>query len=97
MSHDDTLRALRDSLRDLQQERTSSTEFCRSWRSQGALLAALPPRFGQVMEDLLGRLESSSMFSGESCSYSHEDLHASLGVWLDKAGVQLTGGDRANA
>lgn len=63
--------------------------FCRLWRSQHGLLGELPPRYGQVMEDLLGRLEASSLFTEESCSFSQEDLHAGLNSWLDKAATLL--------
>jgi len=54
-------------------------------RGETALLAALPPRYTQVLEDLLGRLESASLFSEESCSFSQRDLLDALGDWLDKA------------
>lgn len=85
MPHDATLQNLRTSLTALQSRQTSVADFCRQWRAQTALLAALPTRYTQVMEDLLGRLEAGSLFSEESCSFSQEDLHAHLAVWLDKA------------
>lgn len=46
---------------------------------------ALPPRYRQVAEDLLGRLEAGSLFMEESCSFSQKDLTDSLATWLDKA------------
>ena len=49
------------------------------------MLAALPPRYGQVTEEILGRLESAGLFSEESCSFSQRDLLDALGDWLDKA------------
>lgn len=58
-------------------------------RTQEALLAALPPRYGEVLLQLLDRLESSALFSEESCSFSQTDLLANLQVWLEKAGGQL--------
>lgn len=85
MNHDTALQSLRDKLQDLRAQRASIAEFCRAWRSQTDLLAALPPRYGQVMEDLLGRMEAGSLFTEESCSFSQEDLQAQLAVWLDKA------------
>ncbi|HEY8609041.1 MAG TPA: hypothetical protein VIM12_18145 [Noviherbaspirillum sp.] len=97
MNHDTALLALRGSLLDLQQNRISIGNFCQAWRGQPALLAALPPRYGEVMEDLLGRLEAGSLFTEESCSFSQEDLHANLAVWLDKAGNTLDGGRDASA
>jgi hypothetical protein len=54
-------------------------------RQQTALLAALPPRYGEVLLGLLDRLESSALFSEESCSFSQKDLVASLAMWVDKA------------
>lgn len=54
-------------------------------RGETALLAALPPRYAAVLEDLLGRLESAGLFSEESCSFSRRDLLDALGDWLDKA------------
>jgi len=85
MSHTPALQTLRTSLDDLQHKRISIQAFCQTWRAQTALLGALPPRYGQVMEDLLGRMEAGSLFTEESCSFSQEDLQANLSVWLDKA------------
>jgi hypothetical protein len=39
---------------------------------------------------LLDRLESSALFSEESCSFSHGDLLDSLALWMDKAELRLT-------
>lgn len=89
MSHHPALRSLRTALDDLQQKRISIQAFCQAWRTQTALLSALPPRYAQVMEDLLGRMEAGSLFTEESCSFSQEDLQANLAVWLDKASQTL--------
>jgi hypothetical protein len=59
-------------------------------RGQTALLAALPPRYTEVLLGLLDRLESSALFSEESCSFSQRDLLDSLQLWLDKAAQQLS-------
>lgn len=85
MPHAHALQALRTSLDDLQHKRITIQAFCQAWRAQSALLGALPQRYGQVMEDLLGRMEAGSLFTEESCSFSQEDLQANLSVWLDKA------------
>jgi hypothetical protein len=85
MPHQQSLQSLRIALGDLQHKRISIAAFCQAWRAQTALLSALPPRYGQVMEDLLGRMEAGSLFTEESCSFSQEDLQANLAVWLDKA------------
>jgi hypothetical protein len=38
-----------------------------------------------VLLNLLDRLESSALFSEESCSFSQKDLVASLQMWVEKA------------
>lgn len=90
MSHDQTLHLLRDSLHAIRHNGLAVADFCRTWRASTALLAALPPRYNEVMEDLLGRLEAGSLFSEESCSFSQIDLLATLDVWLDKAQETLS-------
>ncbi|HTD04622.1 hypothetical protein [Undibacterium sp.] len=85
MNHQTTLTQLRTSLASLGQQAIPVTSFCRLWRSQADLLAALPPRYAEVLEDLLGRLEAGSLFTEESCSFSQADLAAQLDIWLDKA------------
>jgi hypothetical protein len=89
MSHDHALHTLQDALHGIRQSRLSTAEFCKTWREQSALLADLPPRYAQVMEDLLGRLEAGSLFTEESCSFSQIDLLATLDMWLDKAQLAL--------
>lgn len=64
-------------------------EFTALWRREGASLVSLPPAFGEVLENLLMRLESSSQFAEESCSFSREGLLDNLQVWLDKARARL--------
>ncbi|MFY3384046.1 hypothetical protein [Paracidovorax sp. MALMAid1276] len=54
-------------------------------RQQTTLLTDLPPRYGEVLLNLLDRLESGALFSEESCSFSQKDLVANLQMWLDKA------------
>ena len=54
-------------------------------RQQTSLLAALPPRYSDVLLNLLDRLESSALFSEESCSFSQKDLVANLTMWVEKA------------
>lgn len=58
-------------------------------RTQDALLEALGPRYREVLLQLLDRLESSALFSEESCSFSQQGLLDNLQVWLDKAHSQL--------
>jgi hypothetical protein len=85
MLHDQTFQALQNALNALQEKRIDSTAFCTIWRSQSSLLATLPARYAQVLDDLLSRLETSSLFNEESCSFSPEDLHSNLATWLSKA------------
>ena len=59
-------------------------------RQQPALLAALPPRYSEVLLNLLDRLESSALFSEESCSFSQKDLVANLTMWVEKAQATLS-------
>ena len=54
-------------------------------RQQTTLLNALPPRYSEVLLNLLDRLESSALFSEESCSFSQKDLVANLTMWVEKA------------
>lgn len=58
-------------------------------RAQEALLAALPPRYTEVLLGLMDRLESSALFSEESCSFSQKDLVANVQVWVTKAQAVL--------
>ena len=79
------LRALHTSLEALQSGAVLPMAFSAQARAHTALLAALPPRYTTVLHDLLDRLESSALFSEESCSFSQKDLVDSLRMWADKA------------
>ncbi len=81
--------ALQDQLNRLRQGETSAHAFSQSARQHGALLAALPARYAEVLHGLLDRLESGALFSEESCSFSQKDLIDSLQMWLDKTGAAL--------
>lgn len=63
--------------------------FSTQARDQAAVLQALPERYSLVLNDLLDRLESSALFSEESCSFSQSGLLDNLQLWIDKAGAQL--------
>ena len=58
-------------------------------RASAELLAALPPRYGEVLLNLLDRLESSALFSEESCSFSQKDLLDDLQGWVATARERL--------
>jgi len=44
----------------------------------------LPEKYGTALENVLSRVESSSLFTEESCSFSKKDLANALSVWLEK-------------
>ncbi len=75
--------------------RCSPAVFSQQARARTALLAALPPRYTEVLLNLLDRLESSALFAEESCSFSQTDLLDSLQLWLDKAAGLLQARDTA--
>jgi hypothetical protein len=95
MSFDASLQTLESTLASLRRRQIGIADFCHQWRAENALLASLPARYRQVMEDLLGRLEAGSLFTEESCSFSQEDLHEHLATWLDKARQTLQAADQA--
>jgi hypothetical protein len=86
---ENALNALRRSLAALEGGSLGAQAFSHAARGQTELLAALPVRYGDVLLDLLDRLESSALFNEESCSFSQKDLIDSLRLWLDKAAAQL--------
>lgn len=79
------LEALQEALGALAESRVTAASFSALAEKQVTLLAALPPRYTEVLTQLLTRLESSALFTEESCSFSHKDLVDSLQLWLDKA------------
>lgn len=83
------LAGLRAALQDLRAGNLRVPAFCDRARAVPALLAALPPRFGEVLQTLLDSLESAALFSEESCSFSQKDLLDSLDTWAAKAGERL--------
>ncbi|WP_370263030.1 hypothetical protein [Limnobacter sp.] len=63
----------------------TSTDLISAFRQEKDLLAELPAVFEGALESILERLESTAMFTEESCSFSQSDMVAALTVWLDKA------------
>lgn len=80
---------LQQALLDLRANPGQTTSFVKLARDQQHLLHTLPPRFSEVLLPLLDRLESSALFSEESCSFSQRDLLDNLQLWLDKAHPRL--------
>ncbi len=91
MTRQALLTPLQAGLDALRRDALTPAAFSAMAREQPALLAALPPRYGEVLLGLLDRLESSALFAEESCSFSQRDLLDSLQLWLDKADAQLAG------
>ena len=83
------LQALTDLTAALRDGILSPAVFCARARAQTALRQCLPPRYDAVLLNLLDRLESSALFTEESCSFSQRELHDSLALWLEKARAQL--------
>ena len=87
------LNTLQNALAQLRAGTLPVQAFSAQARELDALLAALPPRYGEVLLGLLDRLESSALFTDESCSFSHRDLLDSVQLWLDKAAALLAASD----
>jgi hypothetical protein len=83
------LQTLQHALGQLRSDQIRPADFSALARQQNELLAALPPKFGEVLNGLLDRLESGALFDAESCSFSQSGLHDSLQMWLDKAKERL--------
>jgi hypothetical protein len=89
MSATVALATLRMALTDLRHNARTDRAFVQTARSQEALFKALPPKFELVWLELVDRLESSALFSEESCSFSQTDLLDNLALVLDKAEAKL--------
>jgi hypothetical protein len=85
----ETLSRMTDALATCARGDLPQNEMIRLWRSCAASLP-LPEKFGVVLGDLLDRIEASALFSGESCSFSQQDLFDNLLLWADKARAKLT-------
>lgn len=89
MSAADQLEAIASALEQMRSGELTAAGFAALAAGQSQLLGTLPPAFGDVLNGLLTRLESSALFSEESCSFSQTDLLDSLQMWLDKARLRL--------
>lgn len=83
------LDALQTAMEQLRQTQLTPHALSDLARAQTTLLDALAPRYAEVLHGLLDRLESSALFSEESCSFSQQALLDNLQVWVDKARGQL--------
>ena len=89
MSAPQALDAMARGLELLRTGQLDAHGFSRLAQQQTTLLQALPTRYREVLQGLLTRLESSALFSEESCSFSQSALVDNLQVWIDKARTQL--------
>ncbi len=88
------LAALVQDLSQLRGQPGRTGVFCQRWRDGVPLaLAALPTRYTEVFHGLMDRLESSALFTDESCSFSQTDLLDSLAMWAQKATHRLSSPD----
>ncbi len=71
-------------LTDWQSGHASSADLIARFR-QANQMAQLPEKYGIVLEGILERIESASLFTEESCSFSKKDLADALQHWLSKA------------
>lgn len=84
--------SLRLAIERLRRGSLSAGQFVALWRNDtGPLLAELPPRYAEVLDGLLMRLESAALFSEESCSFSRTELVDNLSLWLEKAEAYIAG------
>jgi hypothetical protein len=59
-------------------------------QATSSLAYSLPPQFKKVLENILNRLESSALFTEESCSFSQKGLLENLEIWIVKAQERLS-------
>lgn len=89
MTAREQLTVLSNALLQLRSDVLGVAAFSRLAQDQPELRAALPARYTEVQQQLLDRLESSALFTEESCSFSQKDLLDNLQQWLDQAQRQL--------
>ena len=79
------MRDLHTSLAQLRHGDADIPALVAHWRQAAEQWPGLPPRYTQVLAQLLAPLEASALFSEESCSFSRSDLADNLAQWLDAA------------
>jgi hypothetical protein len=85
----DQLALIASAFQQLQRDEIKIAAFSHLARQQVTLLDALGVRYTDVLHQLLDRLESSALFTEESCSFSQSGMLENLQLWLDKAALQL--------
>jgi hypothetical protein len=79
------LQALHDSLQRYEECAVSASALGLQARAAQDLLGSLPPRYGEVLLQLLDRLEASTLAAEESCTFSQQELRDNLYGWVEKA------------
>ncbi len=87
-THQDTLDRMQQALIACERGELPIAQLSAQWRSAAATLP-LPARYGEVLGDLLDRIEAGALFSEESCSFSQKDLLSGLQLWAGKAAQAL--------
>lgn len=85
----DDLDSMQSALDRLRASELRVQAFSAQMRAHEGLFQRLPGKYREVLLDLLDRLESSALFTEESCSFSQGGLLDNLQVWIDKARSQL--------
>lgn len=88
-AHHQTLNDLTQQLAALQSGALRPMAFSNFARAQSSLLSQLPPKFEEVLFNILDRLESSALFTEESCSFSQSGLLENLAIWIEKAKLRI--------
>ena len=82
----DQLNALPATLDAFRQGNLPLNTLVQQWRTAAeGHEPALPQRYRDVLERILTQLESSALFSEESCSFSQTDIVNALSDWWAKA------------
>ena len=82
--HQETLAQMEQALSACGRGELPIAQLSAQWRSACGSLP-LPPRYSEVLDNLLDRIEASALFSEESCSFSQKDLLGGLQAWAEKA------------
>lgn len=89
MSHTATLATLTLLLEAVRNGQADGAAMVHSLRAAHELTTALSPRHRHALDEILTRMESGSLFSEESCSFSQGELRDALAQWLAHAGSYL--------
>ena len=78
------LDGMTDALQACIQGRMPQNAMIAQWRMDATHLP-IPEKYGEVLSNLLDRMEASALFTEESCSFSQQGLFDNLRLWADKA------------